>query len=636
MPDSNRQHTFGTAEDTAFLGRGTTAALIAARDWSATPLGSIRRWPECLKTAIAIVLRSQVPMVLLWGEDGTLLYNDAYAVFAGGRHPGLLGRKMSDARPELAGFHARAMKEVFEGGGTLAYRDEELTLRRHGRDDQVFVNLDYSPVVDERGQPAGMLAILVETTERVMAERRMTESTERFRAFLVASTTTMYRMSADWTEMRQLDGQGFLLDTMAPRTDWLRTYIHPDDQPLVMARINEAIHERKMFDLEHRVRLADGTLGWTHSRAVPIFNDDGEIVEWFGAASDVTARKRAENALREREDELRSMVDALPQLAWMADEKGWIYWYNRRWYAYTGTTLKEMEGWGWRKVHHPDHLDRVVARIQHSWDTGEPWEDTFPLRGADGQYRWFLSRAMPIKDARGKVVRWFGTNTDVTEQQKREDFQKLLIREISHRVKNSLAMVSALLHLQARSLDAAPRHALEDASARVRAVATVHDQLWRQADAREVDLAPFLSNLAGAVATAAPWHTTTVEVDPASVSADIAVPLGLLVNELVTNAYKYAYAPGKEGEVRINGTHAEEGCYRLEVADAGRGLPRDFDLAQPRGSLGFRIITNLAEHLSGTLTASQGHPGARFTLVFPLKDPQSCGSDEEQERGASL
>src|SRR5690606_15194562 len=113
---------------------------------------------------------------------------------------------------------------------------------------------------------------------------------------------------------------------------------------------------------------------------------------------DVTAvmqerRKTAE--AKAGEARYRAMADALPQLAWIADEKGWIYWYNQRWFEYTGTTLEEMQGWGWRKVHHPDHVDRVVKSIQHSWDTGEPWEDTFPLRGKDGQYRWFLSRAVP-------------------------------------------------------------------------------------------------------------------------------------------------------------------------------------------------------------------------------------------------
>jgi PAS domain S-box-containing protein len=130
---------------------------------------------------------------------------------------------------------------------------------------------------------------------------------------------------------------------------------------------------------------------------------------------DITERKRAEDALRESEEKFQTLANNMSQFAWMADAEGRIFWYNQRWLDYTGTTIEEMQGWGWKKVHHPDHVDRIVMRIQHSWDSGQPWEDTFQLRGRDGTYRWFLSRAVPIRDADGRVVRWFGTNTDVTE-----------------------------------------------------------------------------------------------------------------------------------------------------------------------------------------------------------------------------
>ncbi len=124
----------------------------------------------------------------------------------------------------------------------------------------------------------------------------------------------------------------------------------------------------------------------------------------------------AAHAVPEAEAEhFRIMADNIPQLAWMADQSGWIFWYNKRWYDYTGTTLEQMEGWGWKSVHHPDHVDRVVEIFSSAVARGEPWEDTFPLRGKDGKFRWFLSRAMPIRDESGNVVRWFGTNTDVTE-----------------------------------------------------------------------------------------------------------------------------------------------------------------------------------------------------------------------------
>ena len=125
--------------------------------------------------------------------------------------------------------------------------------------------------------------------------------------------------------------------------------------------------------------------------------------------------------LRESESQFRSLANSIPQLAWMANPDGSVFWFNQRCYDYTGKTLEEMKGWGWKKIHHPDHVDRVVKGIQHCWSVGVPWEDTFPLRGQDGDYRWFLSRALPIRDANDRIVRWFGTNTDITERKQAED-----------------------------------------------------------------------------------------------------------------------------------------------------------------------------------------------------------------------
>jgi PAS domain S-box-containing protein len=155
----------------------------------------------------------------------------------------------------------------------------------------------------------------------------------------------------------------------------------------------------------------------------PLTKPDGTVIGINVVAEDVTERKRAEQvlvasetALRDSEARFRELADNISQFVWTADHTGWVTWYNKRWHAYTGATLAETQGWGWRKVHHPDHVERVVERISRSFATGKPWEDTFPLRGRDGRYRWFLSRAMPIRDGDGEVVRWFGTNTDVTER----------------------------------------------------------------------------------------------------------------------------------------------------------------------------------------------------------------------------
>ena len=151
---------------------GELGALIRRFDWSQTTLGPLAGWPASLKTVTAMLLLSPTPIVLLWGERGIMVYNDAYSVFAGSRHPQLLGSEVREGWPEVADFNDNVMK-VGLAGGTLSYKDQELVLYRNGRPERAWMNLDYSPVFDDQAQPAGVIALVVETTERVLAEREL-------------------------------------------------------------------------------------------------------------------------------------------------------------------------------------------------------------------------------------------------------------------------------------------------------------------------------------------------------------------------------------------------------------------------------------------------------------------------------
>lgn len=154
----------------------------------------------------------------------------------------------------------------------------------------------------------------------------------------------------------------------------------------------------------------------------------------MGEQKDGDAFTASDAALRASDARFRELADNISQFVWTVEESGGIYWYNKRWLEYTGTTLGEMRGRGWQNVIHPDHVDRVVERVRRSFETGTAWEDTFPLRGRDGRYRWFLSRALPIRDDSGHVIRWFGTNTDITEQIEAERALQELNENLEQRV----------------------------------------------------------------------------------------------------------------------------------------------------------------------------------------------------------
>lgn len=212
---------------------------------------------------------------------------------------------------------------------------------------------------------------------------------------------------------RWIDFTGYALaDSVGP--DMWNNLLHPDDQSRARQVWGHSLATGDDYEIEYRFKAKNGAYRWFLGQARPRRNEAGTIIAWFGTCTDIEDQKKAEQALREREQEFITLADNMAQLAWMARPDGHIYWYNQRWYDYTGTSFAEMEGWGWDKVHHPAHVSEVVRFIKAAWLAGEPFELTFPLKGSDGQYRWFLTRGEPIRNKQGQLTRWLGTNTDVT------------------------------------------------------------------------------------------------------------------------------------------------------------------------------------------------------------------------------
>jgi len=281
------------------IGDGQIPQLIRAKDWSGTPLGPVDDWTQSLKTTVDLMLAAEAQIVLFCGPQFVALYNEAYRPTIGDKHPSALGRPAQEHWGELWDDLEPLLLGVLTTGRTFAAKDRAFYIERDGvAGETVYFDISYSAVRTPDGAIEAVLCIVSETTERVLAAERTRQSEQRFRALVNASSDVVYRMSPDWREMRHLDGRGFLPDAEGPTIRWRDEYLFPEDLSEVQAAINRAIEERRVFDLEHRVRRADGGEGWTASRAIPILDPDGDIIEWFGMAADITEKKASERRIR--------------------------------------------------------------------------------------------------------------------------------------------------------------------------------------------------------------------------------------------------------------------------------------------------------------------------------------------------
>ncbi len=211
-------------------------------------------------------------------------------------------------------------------------------------------------------------------------------------------------------------------------------------RPVEEAPLLSALNGETISNQEEIIRTpVTGELRYRQANAGPVKDADGNIIGSVSVIRDITENKQIQENLLESEERFRTMANAIPQLAWIAQSDGYIYWYNERWYAYTGTTPEQMEGWGWQSVHDPELLSKVLEQWKASIATGQPFDMEFPLRGADGLYRQFLTRGYPLKGANGQVLQWFGTNTDVTELKEVERALREARDNLEERVKERTA-----------------------------------------------------------------------------------------------------------------------------------------------------------------------------------------------------
>jgi PAS domain S-box-containing protein len=291
---------------------------------------------------------------------------------------------------------------------------------------------------DETGRIIRSIGMVQDITERKQAEEALRESEDRYRALSNASSQVLYRMSPDWSEMRHLQGGSFIADTKEPKRNWLQEYIHPDDQKRVLEAIAEAVGTGNVFELEHRVRRVDGTLGWTFSRAVPVRNAAGDIVEWFGAASDITGRKRAEEELRTERDRAQRYLDIAGVLIIVLNRDRRVSLINQKGCEILGRSEKEIVGKNW--------FDHFIAaedkeRVEEAFNKvtrGEMAPVEYfenPVVTSGGGRRLIAWHNSLIKDESGKITGVLSSGEDITESRRAEHQISSLNRELTQNVR---------------------------------------------------------------------------------------------------------------------------------------------------------------------------------------------------------
>jgi PAS domain S-box-containing protein len=325
----------------------------------------------------------------------------------------MIGRHVFEVFPQARDADAgRALRKALED--------------REGTDSEAF----YAPwnrwyFIRSRPLPEGGVATFFQDiTEQKLAEIAMRDSEQRFRALVTASSDVVYCMSADWSEMRDLQGRQFIEDTSSPSRGWLERYIHPEDQPRVMAAIEKAIRDKSTFELEHRVIRLDGTLGWTFSRAIPLLDESGEIREWFGAASDITQSKTAEGALRASEAHLELLSNTVPALISYIDKENHYQSCNHAYTDWFGLAREQVIGRPVWEVLGENVWNSLKPHIEEALG-GRMVEFETEAKYRHGGTRWIHATYTPHRDQEGRVLGIVVLVTDISQRKRSEEALRL-------------------------------------------------------------------------------------------------------------------------------------------------------------------------------------------------------------------
>ncbi|HEY9218612.1 MAG TPA: PAS domain-containing protein, partial [Phenylobacterium sp.] len=550
------------AGEIAFLsGGGEVGAMMRAHDWSRSPLGPPTGWPQSLRSVVGLMLGSKFPMFVAWGQDLGFLYNDAYVEVLGAKHPQALGQRFFDIWSEIWPDISPLIEAALAGEATYRH-DLPLLMNRKGYDEQTWFTFSYSPVRDERGQVAGMFCACQETTERILAERKLADETERQRQMFEQAPGFICTLSGPEHVFDFVNHT--YVQLFGPR-DYVGRTVRETFPELVGQGFYELLDEVYATGRRHVAHSAGARLMQPDGTAAdlildfiyePITDPGGTVVGVFCLGHDVTETYRVQQALRESEEDYRYAAELNPQVAWTAGPDGLLDRVAHRWMEWTGASGL---GSTYADGLHPDDVQRTFDVWSGSVASGEPYDIVHRVKRTSGEFRWARSRAFPRRDQAGQILRWYGATEDIHEQKVAEDHLRLMVLELNHRVKNNLATVQAIAVQTLRGAET-PEQAREAFLSRITALSAAHDILTRK-QWEGVGLGEVAHGVLDALT--GPTERVRLQGPPVKLEPRFALSLSMAFHELGTNALKYGALSRPEGRVEIDWSIAPGGDLEL-------------------------------------------------------------------------
>jgi PAS domain S-box-containing protein len=558
--------------------------------------------------------------------------NDAFAQIVGYTPEELKHRQQLDIlHPEDVNPLLGANEALLAGKVSVSQRQIRYT---HRSGQVVHVLFQATLLTDEEGQPTQFLNQVIDISARVEAEIALKESEERFRqsfewAPIAKAMThvdgTYLQINAAFTETL-----GYTLEDLKGKT--VLDITHPDDIATTLENSNRLLAGQvHQCEQEQRYIHKNGQIVYAILRITLVRTAQGDPSYFLSQILDITERKQAEAALRQSELSLRGIFQQSALGISIVDHRGH--------YLKVNPALEEILGYSAAELTHMSFCD-----LTHPEDIQEDWQlfqevlngqrDRYHLEKRyihrSGKVVWCRLAVSAVRDPEGKNLFIIGICEDITEE-KRAKLQiqaalqekEVLLREIHHRVKNNLQIISSLLRLQADQIKSRKyARVFKDAGSRIQAMSLIHEGLYQSNNLAAVDLKQYLHNLISNL-----FHS--YGVNPESIRANIraegirlnlddAVLCGLIINELVTNSLKYAFPKGRSGEIEIHFSQTRK-YTQLRVSDNGVGLPPNFDFKETQ-SLGLQLVATLTDQLQGKIQL-RSKPGTTFIITFPRSEP---------------